>query len=271
MPHIGRARPEGGNLIPKVELIYFAGCPNVNETRERLRRAFAESGLPPRWEEWDSSSPDSPAYSENYGSPTVLVDGHDVESSSKDDGANCCRIYWERTGQIRGVPSVEAITSALLRIKENIPFNGIKNSTVASMPGSDRTKSLAVLPGVGLALIPKLICPACWPADAGLLGSLGLGFINYTPYLLPLTMLFMTLAVASLAYCASSRQGYKPFILGVLATAVVIDGKFFFANDLAMYGGISTNGRFSLELMTEEENQYRFLLSLRSHRSGIEE
>lgn len=107
-------------MRPKVELIYFKGCPNVNETREQMLRAFAEAGLQPHWEEWDSSSPDSPAYAKNYGSPTILVNGCDMENSHQGEGADCCRLYREKSGQIRGVPSVETITSVLLGIKENI-------------------------------------------------------------------------------------------------------------------------------------------------------
>ena len=32
-------------------------------------------------------------------------------------------------------------------------------------------RSLSVLPGVGISLLPKLSCPLCWPAYAGLLSS----------------------------------------------------------------------------------------------------
>lgn len=117
-------------------------------------------------------------------------------------------------------------------------MNKIENSMVNSKAKKNRFKSMAMLPGVGLALVPKLRCPACWPVYSGLLSSLGLGFINYTPYLLPLTLLFLALAVASLGYRATSRQDYKPFMLGMLAAVVVITGKFLFAEDLAMYGGI---------------------------------
>src|SRR5579884_1177672 len=89
-----------------------------------------------------------------------------------------------------------------------------------------------------IALLPKLTCPVCWPVYAGILSSLGLGFINYTTYLLPLTILFLVLAVASLGYRAKNRRGYKPFILGVLAAIIVIVSKFIFVSDLTTYGGI---------------------------------
>lgn len=35
-----------------VELIYFPGCPNVEEARAQLVKAFAEAGLTPRWSEF---------------------------------------------------------------------------------------------------------------------------------------------------------------------------------------------------------------------------
>ncbi len=61
-----------------VELIYDHDCPNVPETRAHLLQAFAESGLPPRWTEWNRADPRSPSYVSGYGSPTVLVNGQDV-------------------------------------------------------------------------------------------------------------------------------------------------------------------------------------------------
>jgi hypothetical protein len=95
------------------------------------------------------------------------------------------------------------------------------------------------LPAVGLALLPKLTCAACWPAYAALLSSLGIGFVDYTPYLLPLTATFLVLTVAMLAYRAANRRGYAPFVLGIVASAVVLVGKFVLDSDLALYGGIT--------------------------------
>ena len=45
---------------------------------------------------------------------------------------------------------------------------------------------VAVLPGVGVSLLPKLTCPMCWPAYAGLLSAVGLGFLISSQYLLGL-------------------------------------------------------------------------------------
>jgi hypothetical protein len=41
-------------------------------------------------------------------------------------------------------------------------------------------RSVAMLPGIGVSLLPKLICPMCWPAYAGIVSALGLGFLIST-------------------------------------------------------------------------------------------
>lgn len=96
----------------------------------------------------------------------------------------------------------------------------------------------ATLPAIGVALLPKLACPACWPAYAGVLSAMGIGFANLNPYLLPLTALFLFLAIASLGFRARSRRGYGPFALGTVAAIIVVVGKFILMHDATMYGGI---------------------------------
>jgi hypothetical protein len=70
-----------------------------------------------------------------------------------------------------------------------------------------------------------------------LLSALGLGFVNYTPSLFPLTTVFLALAIALLGYRAKDRQTHIPFILGFLAAILVIVGKFVFVSNLTLYGG----------------------------------
>ena len=56
-------------------------------------------------------------------------------------------------------------------------------------------QGLAVVPSIGFSMLPKLACPACWPVYAGLLTSIGLGFLISVKYLLPLTAAFLVLAL----------------------------------------------------------------------------
>ena len=61
------------------------------------------------------------------------------------------------------------------------------------MSGATLKRTLVALPGVGVSLLPKLMCPACWPAYAGIVSALGLGFLVSTKYLLLLTAAFLSI------------------------------------------------------------------------------
>src|ERR1700693_2864619 len=99
-------------------------------------------------------------------------------------------------------------------------------------------RTLLTLPGVGVSLLPKLICPACWPAYAGIVSALGLGFLISAKYLLPLTVAFLAIAALALGFRASRRRGYGPFWTGVAAAVMILTGKFYFDAAQATYAGI---------------------------------
>lgn len=89
-----------------------------------------------------------------------------------------------------------------------------------------------------LALLPQVFCPSCWPAYASVLSSMGLSFIDYTPYLLPLMSVFLVIALWGLFHKAASRRGYRPFILGCIAASSIVLGKFVFDLDSVLYAGV---------------------------------
>jgi hypothetical protein len=97
--------------------------------------------------------------------------------------------------------------------------------------------ALAV-PGVGVSMLPKVICPVCSPAYAAVLSSLGLGFLASTTYLLPVTVAFVGVAVGALAFRASSRRGLRPFGIGVIAASSVVAGKFWLDSATMTYAGV---------------------------------
>lgn len=99
-------------------------------------------------------------------------------------------------------------------------------------------QGLLSLPGVGLSALPKLACPLCWPAYAGLLSSLGLGFLISTIYLLPLTVAFLALAMAALAFRAQNRHGLRPFSIGLIAAIAILLGKFAWESNVTIYSGV---------------------------------
>jgi hypothetical protein len=93
-------------------------------------------------------------------------------------------------------------------------------------------------PGIGVSLLPKLACPACWPAYAGLASSVGLGFLVGTEYLLPLTIAFLLLALLAMAFRARVRCGYRPLLLGLFASVGIVLGKFAWDSRPLLYGAV---------------------------------
>lgn len=206
----------------RVELIYNSDCPHVEATRAQLRRALEKIGQSANWIEWNRSDPASPPHARRYGSPTILIDGVGIGGPAEDD-ANCCRVYEGEDGRLHGVPPLSSIVTAL------------QGATRRPAP---RTW-LATVPAVGVSLLPNLTCPACWPAYAGLLSSLGLGFLVHSSYLLPLTSAFLVLAVSLLGVQARKRRQYGPLAVGVVAAAATLGGKFALESTAAMYAGIA--------------------------------
>ncbi|MDQ6996300.1 MAG: hypothetical protein Q9M82_02430 [Mariprofundus sp.] len=104
-----------------------------------------------------------------------------------------------------------------------------------SRPKSSWRNALGAISGATLlAFLTRLLCPACWPAYAGLMSSMGLGFLLKTTWLLPLTMITLVFVLASLAFRARARRGYGPFILGLLGSSALLIGRFVFTSGTAI-------------------------------------
>lgn len=96
-----------------VELVYEKTCPNIARARKQLIKAFAESGVPVRWQEWEVSDRAAPDHIHGYGSPTILVNKKDVSGQMKQGDDYCCRIYSHDEAASKGVPAVSDISNAL--------------------------------------------------------------------------------------------------------------------------------------------------------------
>lgn len=211
--------------MPTVKLLYAKDCPNVAQARANLARALTEVGLPPSWKELELSSPETTARLRRFGSPSVFVDGCDVASVEPGDAA-ACRVYEIEGGRRSGVPPIDLIARALTNAaREHRPARGTLGRT------------LFVLPGAALALVPSLTCPACWPTYAALLSTLGVGFIPTAPYLFPLTALCLIVAVAAVTMTARQRGRVAPIIVALFAAVMIPLAKFGFHVTSATYGG----------------------------------
>jgi hypothetical protein len=88
-----------------IELVYFAGCPQVEAARVALRDALRRAGLAQVWQEWDQTRPDAPAHVHGLGSPTILVAGRDVTGVGASNSGRACRAD--------GIPAADIIIAAL--------------------------------------------------------------------------------------------------------------------------------------------------------------
>lgn len=99
-------------------------------------------------------------------------------------------------------------------------------------------QGLLMMPGIGVALLPKLLCPMCWPLYTGIVSSVGLGFLVGTTYLLPITSAFLIMTVAVLGFRARQRRGFGPSLIGGFASAAVLIGKFYLGSNPLVYFGV---------------------------------
>lgn len=210
-----------------VELIYDADCPNVLDTRSQLIKAFTQTGVSARWKEWERGAPETPEYARAYGSPTILVDGKDIAGVTPKAGTRACRVYSDGRGNLGRTPPIEAICSALF------------DAAPSKRPVAGRWRAVAAsFPAIGTALLPKLTCPLCFPAYAAILSAFGIEFVNYTPYLLPLTAVFLAVAITVLALQMRRTGNIIPLVLGFVASLVVLFAKFGLDSDWLTTTGV---------------------------------
>ena len=98
----------------RVALLYFDGCPNHEALLPRLRSLLAEEGVDERVELRRVESAEAAERERFLGSPTVRIDGEDVEPGAgerEDFGLNC-RLYRTEEGTA-GVPPDRWITEAI--------------------------------------------------------------------------------------------------------------------------------------------------------------
>lgn len=97
-----------------IELLYFDGCPNHEALLPRLRELVAESHIPDQIELRRIGDDDAAQRARFLGSPTVRVDGHDVEPGAerRTDFGMKCRLYRAASG-LSGQPDEQWIRAAL--------------------------------------------------------------------------------------------------------------------------------------------------------------
>jgi hypothetical protein len=102
----------------KIEVLYIADCPNSRPTIEVVREVLREQGFPPDIIEIEISDAAQAAALSFLGSPTVRVDGKNVEPSVNlfPSYGVSCRTYFV-DGRFEGTPRREWIRNAVLPAK----------------------------------------------------------------------------------------------------------------------------------------------------------
>lgn len=98
----------------KVELLYFDGCPSYARFEPRLRALLAEVEVTAEIELRRIETPQAALAERFLGSPTVRIDGHDVEPEAKDrtDYGLKCRLYRTADG-LQGTPPEQLVLAAV--------------------------------------------------------------------------------------------------------------------------------------------------------------
>lgn len=98
----------------RIEFLYWEGCPSYKEALRTLNAVLAEEGIVA---EVELRRVETDAEAEELrfpGSPTIRIDGRDIEESQVLPVGLACRVY--RVGEeISGVPSRTLLLSALRR------------------------------------------------------------------------------------------------------------------------------------------------------------
>jgi hypothetical protein len=103
--------------VPDVELLWWDGCPSTERALADLRDAFGELGLDPASIKMREMKSDTDAAAAKFiGSPTILIDGEDVDPPpiGEQTGLNC-RIYKMPDGRISPTPDPNDVRAALAR------------------------------------------------------------------------------------------------------------------------------------------------------------
>jgi hypothetical protein len=98
----------------KVELLYFKGCPHHREALKMVERIAADQGISLDLRLINVASLDEAVAQRFLGSPTIRVDGHDVEPGAdrRETFVHACRVYQTDSG-LSGQPSEDSIRAAL--------------------------------------------------------------------------------------------------------------------------------------------------------------
>ena len=105
-------------MTPHVEFLWWEGCASHERALAELRAAMQEVELDPDSVEVREIDTDAAARDQRFtGSPTIRIDGHDVQPPGDDPVGLTCRIYRLRDGRVSPTPDPADLREALAATK----------------------------------------------------------------------------------------------------------------------------------------------------------
>jgi hypothetical protein len=105
----------------RVSFLYYEVCPSHDLAFERLREVLAEERISTEVEVIKVETEDQARELRFVGSPTIRVDGQDIDSPSDSRYALTCRAYRLEDGRISPLPSRDMIRRALRSVAKSRP------------------------------------------------------------------------------------------------------------------------------------------------------
>jgi len=97
-----------------VELLFWDGCPSHARALSELRAAMSELALDPDEIVVREVDTEAAAADEHFvGSPTIRIDGMDIQPPHEEPVGLTCRVYQRRDGRVSPTPDPDDLRDAL--------------------------------------------------------------------------------------------------------------------------------------------------------------
>ncbi|MGC8669305.1 MAG: DF family (seleno)protein [Chthonomonadales bacterium] len=152
-----------------VEVLIFEGCPNAGPAEERVRKCLERLGVPYELRAIEVNTEEKAAAVGFLGSPSVRINGADLEGRKTEHGMLTCRVYDGSSGvppewlieaavlralRPRGILFLCVANSARSQMAEGIARalapDGVEVWSAGSKPTSVRPEAIAVLREIGV-------------------------------------------------------------------------------------------------------------------------
>jgi hypothetical protein len=104
---------------PSVEILWWRGCPSWEDAIDLVREEMAAAGLDPDAVEDREISTEEGARTEGMpGSPTIRVNGRDIQPPGSNPIGLTCRVYRRRDGGTSALPDRADVRDGLMLAME---------------------------------------------------------------------------------------------------------------------------------------------------------